>query len=140
MVVCMDNAATQFVLAVLIIDHLTAVHQCLDACDEILGVLSWPGHNIPEFSKVHMCVDVVCHSLLDSVEEGRSFALVTLCSSLLLVDTHCACISRDLLPRAAKMYQRWSSLSGVMQLRRSQFSRVCQNMEKEMYASFESQP
>ena len=74
MVVCTDNMATQFVLMMLIIDHLTAVHQCLDACNEILGVLSSPGHNIFKFSKMHMGVDV-CHSLLDLVEEGRSFYL-----------------------------------------------------------------
>ena len=44
-------------------------------CNKILGVLSWPGHNILEFSKAHMGVDVVCHSLVYSVEEGRSFCL-----------------------------------------------------------------
>ena len=59
----------------LIIDHLTSVHQCLDACDEILGVPSQPGHNIFQFFKAHMGIDVVCHSLLDMVEEGRSFSL-----------------------------------------------------------------
>ena len=75
MVVCMDDMAMQFVLTMLIIDHLTAVHQCLDVCNEILGVLSWPGHNIFKFSKMHMGADVVCHSLLDSVQEGRSFHL-----------------------------------------------------------------
>ena len=75
MAVCMDNTAMQFVLMVLIIDHLAAVHQCLDACNEILGVLSWLGYNLFEFSKMHMGLDIVCHSLLDSVEEGRSFHL-----------------------------------------------------------------
>ena len=75
MVISTDNMATQFILAMLIIDHLAAVHQCLDACDEILGVLSRPGHNLFEFSKMHMGVDVVCHSLLDLIEEGRSFCL-----------------------------------------------------------------
>ena len=75
MVVCMDDMATQFMLAMLITDHLPAVHQCLDACNKILGVLSQPGHNIFEFSKMHMGVDIMCHSLLDSVEEGRSFCL-----------------------------------------------------------------
>ena len=73
--VCMDDMAMQLVLSVLIIDHLTVVHQCLDACDKILGVCCWPGHNILQFSKVHMGVDIVYHSLLDSVEEGRSFHL-----------------------------------------------------------------
>ena len=73
MAVCMDNMAMQFMLMMLII--LSAVHQCLDACDKILGVISQPGHNIFKFSKVHMGVDVVCHSLLDLVEEGRSFCL-----------------------------------------------------------------
>ena len=63
--------------------------------------------------------------------KAEAFALVTFYSSLLPVGIHCACISRDLVPRAAKMYLRWSLLSGRMQLRRSQFSRVCQNMEKE---------
>ena len=71
----MDDMVMQFVLMMLIIDHLTVVHQCLDACNKILGVLSQPGHNIFEFSKMHMGVDVMCHSLLDSVEEGRSFCL-----------------------------------------------------------------
>ena len=75
MVVCTDDMATQLMLVVFIVDHLTAVHQCLDACDKILGVLSQPGHNMFKFSKVHMGVDIMCHSLLDSVEEGRSFCL-----------------------------------------------------------------
>ena len=118
-VVCMDDMAMQFVLEMLIIDHLAVVHQCLDACNEILGVLSWHGHNIFKFFKMHMGVDIVCHFLLDSVEEGRAFTLVAFCSSLLLVGIHCACISRDLVPRAAKIYLRWSLLSGGMQLERS---------------------
>ena len=75
MVVCMDDTVMQFVLLVLIIDHLAAIHQCLDAWDEILGVLSQPGHNIFKFSEVHMGVDVMCHSLVSSVKEGRSFCL-----------------------------------------------------------------
>ena len=75
MAVCTDNTAMQFVLVMLIIDHLAVVHQCLDACNEIMGVLSWPGYNLFEFSKMHMGVDVMCHSLLDLVEEGRSFCL-----------------------------------------------------------------
>ena len=75
MVVCTDNTVMQFVFAMLIIDHFAVVHQCLDACNEILGVLSQPGHNIFKFSKMHMGVDIICHSLLDSVEEGRSFHL-----------------------------------------------------------------
>ena len=62
--------------------------------------------------------------------KAEALALVTFCSSLLPVGIHCACISRDLVPRAAKTYLRWSLLSGGMQLRRSQFSRVWQNMEK----------
>ena len=131
MVVCMDDMVMQFMLVMFIIDHLTVVHQYLDACDKILGVLSWPGHDIFEFSKMHMGVDIVCHSLLDSVKEGRSYALVAFCSFSLLVGIHCACISRNLVPRAAKTYLRWSSLSGRMWLRRSQFSMVWQNMEKE---------
>ena len=72
MAVCMDDTAMQFVLMMLIIDHLAAVHQCLHSCNGILRVLSWPGHNIFEFSKVHIGVDIMCHSLLDSVKEGRS--------------------------------------------------------------------
>ena len=75
MAVCIDDMAMQLVLTMLIIDHLTAVHHYLDACDKILGVLSWPGHNILEFSKAHMGVDIMCHSLLDLVKEGRSFCL-----------------------------------------------------------------
>ena len=139
MVVCMDNTAMQLMLTVLIIDHLAVVHQGLDACDKILGILSQPGHHIFEFSEVHMFVDIMCHSRCILSRQAEAFTLVTLCSSLLLVSIHCACISRDLVPRAAKTYQRWSSLSGMMCLRMSQFSRVCQNMEKEWYASFKSQ-
>ena len=75
MAVCTDNTATQFMLTMLIIDHLAVVHQCLDACDKNLGILSWPGYNIFEFSKMHMCFDIMCHSLLDSVKEDRSFHL-----------------------------------------------------------------
>ena len=33
----MDDMAMQLMLSVFIIDHLAAVHQCLDACNEILG-------------------------------------------------------------------------------------------------------
>ena len=73
--VCMDNTALQLMLSVLIVGHLAAVHQCLDACNKILGVLSWPGHNILKFSEVHMGVYITCHSLLYSVKEGRSFCL-----------------------------------------------------------------
>ena len=75
MAVCTDDTMIQLMLSVLIIDHLAAVHQCLDACDEILEVLSQPGHNILELSEVHMGVDIMFHSMLDSVEEGRSFCL-----------------------------------------------------------------
>ena len=75
MAVCMDDTAMQFVLVMLIIDHLTVVHQGLDTCNEILGVPSEPGHNIFQFSKAHMGIDVVCHSLLDMVKEGRNFFL-----------------------------------------------------------------
>ena len=55
--------------------------------------------------------------------KAEALALVAFCSSLLPVGIHCACISRDLVPRAAKTYLRWSLLSGGMWLRRSQFSR-----------------
>ena len=75
MAVCSDDTAMQLVLSVLIIDHLAVVHQCLDACDEILGVLSQPGHNMFELCKVHMGVDIMCLSLVYPVEEGRSFCL-----------------------------------------------------------------
>ena len=130
MAVCTDDMAMQFVLMMLIIDHLAAVHQCLDACNKILRVLSWPGHNIFKFSEAHMGVDIMCHALLDLVKEGRSFRLGCFLFLFTALGTHCTCISRDLVPRAAKTYLRWSSLSGMMQLRRSQFSRVCQNMEE----------
>ena len=75
MVICTDNMAMQLMLLVLIIDHLAVVNQGLDACKEILGVLSQPGKNILEFSEVHMGVDAMCHSLLYSVKEDRSFHL-----------------------------------------------------------------
>ena len=73
MAVCTDDTTMQLMLSVLIIDHLAALHQCLDVCNEILGFLSQHGHNILKFSKAHMGVDIVCHSLLYSVKEGRSF-------------------------------------------------------------------
>ena len=66
--------------------------------------------------------------------KAEAFALVALCSSLLPVGIHCACISRDFVPRAAKTYLRWSLLSGGMRLRRIQFSRVRRNIE-EWYTS-----
>ena len=75
MAVCMDNTVMQLMLMVLIIDHLAAVHQGLDACNKNLEILSQPGHTIFEFSKAHMGVDIVCHSLVYSVKEGRSFCL-----------------------------------------------------------------
>ena len=71
MAVCMDDMVMQLMLAVLVIDHLAVDHQGLDACDEILWVLSRPGHNIFKFYEAHMGVDVMCHSLVYSVEEGR---------------------------------------------------------------------
>ena len=125
MVVCTDDTAMQLMLMVLIIDHLAAVHQGLDVCDEILGFLS----NLPIISLsslrctwvLMLCVIPWCILL----RKAEAFALVTLCSSSLPVGIHCACISRDLVPRATKTYQRCSSLSGMMQLRRNQFSRVC---------------
>ena len=90
----------------------------------------------PRYTWVLMLCVIPCWILLRKAE---AFALVTLHTSLLPVGIHCTCISRELVSRAAKMYQRWSLLSGLMQLRRSQFSRVHWNMEKEWYASFESQ-
>ena len=131
MVVCMDDMATQFMLTMLIIGHLAVVQQCLDACNKILGVLSWPSHNLMKFSKAHMGVDIVCHSLLDSVEEGRSFHLGHFLFLFTACGHPCVCISRDLVPRAAKTYLRWSLLSGGIAVEEDQFSRVWQNMEKE---------
>ena len=124
MAVCMDHMAMQFMLMMLIIDHLAAVHQCLDECNKILGVLSQHGHNIsssPRCTWVLMSCVIPCWIWSRKAE---AFALVTFCSSSLPVGIHCACISRDLVPRATKTYLRWSLLSGRMQLRRSQFSRV----------------
>ena len=40
-----------------------------------MGVLSQPSYNLFEFYKMHMGVDIMCHSLLDLVKEGRSFRL-----------------------------------------------------------------
>ena len=62
--------------------------------------------------------------------KAEAFTLVVLHSSSSPVGIHCACVSRDLVPRAAKTYQRWSLLSGGMQLRSSQFSRVHQKWRK----------
>ena len=78
-------------LTILIIDHLAVVHQGLDACDEILGVLSQPGHNIFEFSEAYLGVDIMCHSLVYLVKEGRSFCLG--CSLFLFgTDRHPLCV------------------------------------------------
>ena len=65
------------------------------------------------------------------LRKAEAFTLVTFYSSSLPIGIHCACISRDLVPRAAKTYLRWSLLSSGMWLRRSQFSREWQNMEKD---------
>ena len=86
--VCTDDMVMQFVLAMLIIDHLAAVHQCLDACNEILGVLSWPGYNLFEFSKMHVGVDVMCLPCWIRSRKAEAFALVAFCSSLLPVGIH----------------------------------------------------
>ena len=77
--------------------------------------------NSPRCTWVLMSCVIPCWIQLRKAE---ALALVVFCSSLLPVGIHCACISRDLVPRAAKTYLRWSSLSGSMRLRRSQFSRV----------------
>ena len=39
------------------------------------GPPSQPGYNILKFSEAHMGADIICHSLLDSIEEGGSFCL-----------------------------------------------------------------
>ena len=96
----------------LIIDHLAAVHQGLDACDNILGVLSWPGHNIFQLTKAPWVLTSCVIPCWIWSRKAEALALVAFCSSLLPVGIHCACISRDLVPRAAKTYLRWSLLSG----------------------------
>ena len=50
MAVGMYNMLAQLILSVFTIDHLTAVHQCFDACNKIFGILSWPGYNSLKFS------------------------------------------------------------------------------------------
>ena len=57
MVVCTDDMAMQLMLSMLIIDHLAAVHQCFDACNKVLRVLSRPGYDVLKFPKVHKGVD-----------------------------------------------------------------------------------
>ena len=131
MAVGMYNTVAQLVLLVFIIDHITAVYQCFDVCNKVLRVLSGlatTSSSLPSHIWVLMSCVIPCCILLRKAE---AFALVALHSSSSPVGIHCACISRDLVPRAAKTYQRWSLLSVGMQLRRSQFSRVCQKMEKE---------
>ena len=86
MAIGMDNTSAQLVLLVfIIIEHLTEVHQCFDACNKILGVLSRPGHNILEFSQSYMGVDIMCHSLLYLVKESGSFSLG--CSLFLFISS-----------------------------------------------------
>ena len=62
----------QLMLSGFIVDHLTVVHQCFDACNKILGILFWPGYNILKFSEVYMGVDIMCHSLLYLFKESRN--------------------------------------------------------------------
>ena len=125
MAVCTDDTAMQLVLSVLIIDHFAVVHQWLMHATRSWG--SSPGLATTSSSSLRhtwvltLCV-IPCWILLRKAE---AFALVILHSSLLPGGIHCTCISRDLVPRATKTYQRWSSLSGMMWLRRSQFFRVC---------------
>ena len=45
-----DDTSVQLVLLVFIIDHLAVVHQCFDASNKILWVLSGPGYNILKVS------------------------------------------------------------------------------------------
>ena len=105
MVIGAYDAAMQLVLSVLIVDHLTAVHQCFD----VTG--SWgssPGlattsSSSPSHTWVLTSCVIPCCILLRKV---KGFALVALCSSSSQVGIHCACISRDLVPRVAKTYQR----------------------------------
>ena len=138
MAVCMDNMVMQLVLTMLIIDHLAAVLQCLDACDEILGVLSQPGHDIFKFSKVHTGVDIMCHSLLGLVEEGRSFCLGCFLF-LFAASWHPLCMhfqgfgSQGCKDMSEVVLTVWWNV-----VEESQFSRVWQNMEQSK-ASWESQ-
>ena len=131
MAVCTDYMAMQFMLAMLITDHLAVVHQCLDVCNKILHAS--PGLAMISLSSSR-CTWVLMSCVIPCWNQSRkaeAFALVAFCSSLLPVGIHCACISWDLVPRAAKTYLMWSLVSSWMQFRRSQFSRVWQNMEKE---------
>ena len=132
----MDDTAMQLMVSVLIIDHFAAVHQCLDACNEILGVLSQPGHNILDFSKVHIGVDIMCHSLLYSVEEGRSFHLGHFLF-LFAASRHPLCMHlQGFGSQGCK-----DVLEVVLTVRHNAVEEepVLQGMEKEWYASFESQ-
>ena len=131
MMVCTDDTAMQFMLecSLLIISQ-----QSISVL--MRAMRSWgpsPGLATISLSSPR-CTWVLTSCVIPCWTPSRkaeAFPLVTFCSSLLPVGIHCACISRDLVPRAAKTFLRWSSLSGRMQLRRSQFSRVWQNMEKE---------
>ena len=84
-VVGTDDMLAQLMLSVFIVDHLAAVCQCFNACNNILGVLSWPGYNILKFPEAYMWVDVVCHSLLYLIKESGSFCLG--CSSFLFISS-----------------------------------------------------
>ena len=139
MAVCTDDTAMQLILSLLIIDHLTVVHQCLDACNKILEVLSQPGYNILEFYEAHIGVDIMCHSLLYSVEEGGRFCLGH-SPFLFIACRHPLCMHfQDLVPRATKMYQRCSLLSGHDVVEEEPVLQGMPKMEKEWYASFEFQ-
>ena len=124
MAVCMDDTVMQFLLMMLIIDHFEVVHQCLDVSNKILGLspsLATLSSSSPRHTWVLVSCVIPCWIWSRKAE---AFTLVTFCSSLLPEGIHCACISRDWVPRDAKTYLRWSSLSSRMQLRRSQFFRV----------------
>ena len=126
----MDNMLKQFMLSVFIIDHLAAVHQCFDACNKILRVLpslATTSSGVPKYT--WMLTSCVIPRCIFS-RKVEAFTLVALCSSSSPKGIHCACMSWDLVTRAAKMYWRWSSLSVAMQLRRNQFSRVHQKWRR----------
>ena len=136
MAVCTDDMATHLMLLIsslIILQQSISVLMCVMRSWGSSSSQTTTSLSSQRYTWVLMSCVIPCCILSRKAE---AFALIALHSSLLPVGIHCTCISRDLVPRAAKMYWRWSWLSEVMQLRRRQFLSVHQKMEKRMVCIF----
>ena len=60
---------------VCIVDHLTSIHDGLDAGYEFLGVFVGLRYDVLQLGQSHMCVYFMRHPILYPLEEGRSICL-----------------------------------------------------------------